>query len=517
MTGSELLIGIDAGTSVIKAVAFDLSGRQVAVASRRNSYITRPDGGVVQEMDRTWHDTAAVIRNLGERIDGLPRRAIGIAVTGQGDGTWLIDGAGRPVHDAWLWLDSRAASDAARFQQDAVIYDRTATGVNTCQMRSQLAWMMRETPEVLERAETAFHCKDWLYFNLTDIRATDPTEGIFTYGDFRGRHYSEAVLEALGQTSLRRLLPPIVDSARDTHSLTAKAATDTGLPAGLPVSLGYIDIACTALGGGLVDPGAEAGVSTLGSTGAHMRYVPDADGVTLNADRSGYTLALPGTAYAQLQTNMAATLNVDWILGLEAQVLSRAGVERSSEALLEELDTRVMQARPGAALYLPYISSAGERGPFTDANARASLTGMDVTTSWDDILRGVCDGMVLATRDCYRAMGPMPREIRLSGGAARSTALRQLMAAALRAPIRTVAQPEAGAAGAVMIAGLALGVFPDAESATREWVHPLLEPPTEPDAALAAGFDALFDAYLATRSAMPSVWAAHARMRETLE
>ena len=67
----DILIGIDAGTSVIKAVAFDLSGRQLAIASRQNHYATLPGGGVEQDMARTWNDAAAVVRELGERVAGL--------------------------------------------------------------------------------------------------------------------------------------------------------------------------------------------------------------------------------------------------------------------------------------------------------------------------------------------------------------------------------------------------------------------------------------------------------------
>lgn len=515
----DLLIGIDAGTSVIKAVAFDLDGRQVAVASRRNSYVTRPDGGVEQDMARTWDDTAAVLRALGDRVPGLAQRAIGLGVTGQGDGTWLADASGAPVHDAWLWLDARAAQEAARLQSGPTIdtiYRHTGTGVNTCQMRSHLAWMQRHAPDLLARAATAYHCKDWLYLNLTGISATDPTEGVFTFGDIRTRDYSAEVLEALGLTDLRRLLPPILDGAVQTHALTPEAAQATGLKAGLPVSLGYIDIACTALGAGLYDPQAQAGLSILGSTGAHLRFVPDLSGVTLNPDHTGYTLALPGPAFAQLQTNMAATLNIDWALGLMAQILESAGVTPDPAALLAGLDAQVLSARPGAALFHPYISAAGERGPFTDPSARASLTGLDQSTRWADILRAVCDGLALAARDCYAAMGPMPSEVRLSGGAARSNALQQLLAAALGVPVRAVAQDEAGAAGAVMIAALALGVFPDADSATRAWVRPLLQDPRQPDPALIPVYDHLFDAYLATRQALPSAWAAQAALRGAL-
>lgn len=515
----DVLIGIDAGTSVIKAVAFDPGGRQIAQASRRNSYATLPGGGVEQDMARTWADTAAVLRDLGDHVPGLARRAVALAVTGQGDGTWLIDGAGRPVHDGWLWLDSRAAAQADAISASdgiATIYDRTGTGVNTCQMRSQLRWMQDHAPDLLARAATAFHCKDWLYLNLTGVRATDPTEGVFTFGDYRSRSYDDAVVQALGLSDLRHLLPPILDGARETHPLSPAAADQTGLPAGLPVVLGYIDVVCTALGAGLYDPQAQAGLTILGSTGAHMRFVPDAGAVQLNAERSGYTLALPGPGYAQLQTNMAATLNLDWVLGLATQVLASEGVARQPADLLAGFDDRVMAARPGAALFHPYISAAGERGPFTDPRARASLTGMDMATGWDDILRAVCDGLALAARDCFAAMGPVPREIRLSGGAARSAALPRLLAGALNAPVRAVAQPEAGAAGAAMIAALALGQFPDAGAATRVWVHPLLRDPVLPEPDLAKTYDHLFAAYHATRAALPPVWQAQARLRGAL-
>lgn len=515
----DLLIGIDAGTSVIKAVAFDLTGRPVGMASQRNSYRTLANGGVEQDMMRTWEDTATVLCDLADKVPNLASRALALGVTGQGDGTWLIDGGGAPVHDGWLWLDARAEAEAreiASSDQIDIIYNHTGAGVNVCQMRTHFAWMKRHAPNLLERAETAFHCKDWLYFNFTGVRATDPTEGVFTFGNFRTRDYSDAVLSALGQTELRRLLPPIVDGARETHPLSASAAEATGLPAGLPVALGYVDIMCTALGAGLYDEAVRPGLTILGSTGVHLRFVPDAVGVSLNADRSGYTMAFPGTAYAQMQTNMAATLNIDWVLGIAVDVLRGEGVTRQLEDLIPSLDERVMAARPGAALFHPYISAAGERGPFAEPRARASLTGLDQSTGWDGLLRAVYDGLALAARDCYAAMGPMPAEVRLSGGAARSTALRRLLAGALGVPVRTVAQDEAGAAGAVMMAGIAQGVFADAEAATEAWVHPLLQEPQAPEPELTALFDPLFEAYRATREALPPVWAAQANMRKAL-
>lgn len=514
-----LLIGVDAGTSVIKAVAFDLQGRQIAMTSRRNSYNTLPNGGVEQDMRRTWKDAAAALLELGEKVEGLSDRVLALAVTGQGDGCWLIDRAGEPVHDGWLWLDARAAEEAREIEaSDGIdtIYQTTGSGVSVCQMRTHLTWMKRHATELLDRAATAFHCKDWLYFRLTGIRATDPTEGIFTFGDFRTRDYSEDVIAALDLTDLRHLMPPIIDGSVHADGLSAEAAEATGLPEGLPVCLGFIDIMCTAMGAGLHDPAIKPGMTVLGSTGIHMRFVPDAEAVELNPDRTGYTIAFPGRAYAQMQTNMAATLNIDWMLDLALEVLSSAGVTRQRSDLLAEMNGRVMAARPGAALYHPFISNAGERGPFVEPDARASFTGLDQTTGWFDMVRSVYDGLAMASRDCYEAMGPLPGEIRLSGGAARSSALRKILSAALNRPIRTVGQEEAGAAGAAMMAAVQQGVFADIGACSDAWVVPLLEEAEQPDAALAPLYEAMFEAYHETRQTMATAWSVQASFRRSL-
>ena len=504
-----VLIGVDCGTSVIKAVAFELDGRQIDLASRPNTYRRLPGGGAEQDMMRTWGDVAAVLHGLLEQQPGLANRTVALAVTGQGDGCWLIDRDGAPLHDGWIWLDARAAEEVRRLErspEEELIYRATGTGVNACQMRTQLRWMKRQAPELLARAATALHPKDWIYFRLTGQRATCPTEGVFTFGDFRTRAYSEAVIEALDLADQRHLLPPILDGAETAGALTPAAAKAVGLKAGLPVVLGYVDIMCSALGGGLYDPDLRPGMSVLGSTGMHMRFLPSAEEVRLNAERCGYTMAFPGAAYAQMQTNMAATLNLDWMLDLAREALTLGCVTRSRSDLLEGMDERVLAARPGAALYHPYISTAGERGPFTEPDARASFTGIDQTVGFFDLMRGVYEGLAFAARDCYAALGSLPSEIRLSGGAARSRAKRRILASALGRPVRAVERSEAGAAGAVMIAAVQQGLYRELDGCVADWVTPLLGSPETPDEGLAALYDSLFPVYLETRQALRPVW-----------
>lgn len=512
-----LIIGLDSGTSVVKSVAFTLDGEQIASAALTNAYVSVPGGGAEQDMARTWVEAAETVRLLGEKVPGLAERTLALSVTGQGDGMWLIDKAGEPVAPAWLWLDARAGSIAEEFASSpahAAHYKRTGTGVNACQMSTQLAWMKRNRPEVLAGAETSFHCKDWLYFKLTGVRATDPSEANFTFGEYRTRSYAPHILDELGAGEAKRLLPPIVEGTVEASGLSKNAAALTGLRERTPVSLGYVDVVCTGLGGGLFDPEGKTGCTIVGSTGMHMRVAPNADAVRLNSEMSGYTMAFPAPGmYAQMQSNMASTLNIDWLLDLARGILKQQGVERSRGDLLKDLDQRILAVPPAGVLYHPYISLAGERGPFLEPSARAMFSGLDVTTGFDHLMRGVFEGLCFAARDCYSAMGDIPAEVRITGGAARSQALRVMLASVLGARVRTVMREEAGAAGAAMMAAVQQKVFPTMQDCVARWVDPRLGDATEPDTRLSSIYEAAFRSYKHAREAMRPIWKAMAKTR----
>ncbi len=513
----DVIIGVDAGTSVIKAVAFDLDGNELAATGRTNTYVDLPGGGAEQDMARTWDDTAAVLRDLALHVPGLARRTAALAITGQGDGTWLIDRDGEPVAPAWLWLDSRAASIVRELDASGVrdlAYRRTGCAMNACNQSAHLIWLKRHAPELLARATTAFHCKDWLYYRLTGERHTDTSEGTFTFGNFRTRTYEPELLAAFGLADEARLLPEMLEGSRTTHPLTAEAAAATGLPAGLPVALAYLDVLGAGLGGGVYEPGRTIGCSIVGSTGMHMRFVADAAGLRLAPDPTGYTMPFPVPgSVTQMQSNMAATLNIDWIVDRAREAAELLGHPFDRRTTLATLDARVLDARPTAALYHPYIHEAGERGPFVDVNARAQFTGLSMRTSFLDLVRAVYEGLAFAARDCYGAMGHVPDEIRLAGGASRSKSFKTILASVLATPVRDSSRQEAGAAGAAMMAGVAIGAFPDLGAATTRWVTPLLGDLVRPDPALVGIYAGAFPVYAATRKVMGPIWADLAAIR----
>jgi ABC-type sugar transport system ATPase subunit/sugar (pentulose or hexulose) kinase len=377
-------------------------------------------------------------------------------------------------------------------------YACTGSGLNACMASAQLAWMKRWQPERIARAVTCFHCKDWLYFKLTGARVTDPADGNFTFGNYRTREYEP------------RLLPPMIDGVGERGRLSAAAAAETLLPEGLPVSLAYLDVVCTGLGGGLCDPVGDVAVSILGSTGIHMRHVPSPEDV-----RSGYTMRLPiERACASMQSNPAATLNIDWLMDMAREAAEMAGAKTSRAALLSGLDDQVLTTAPGQAVYHPYIFEAGERGPFVDPDLPAQFSGLSTKTSFAGLARAVFEGLAFAARDRYLASGSIPREVRLGGGAARSRAMHAILAACLNANVRTLSREELGASGAAMMAMVNIGISPNMRACAEAWVAPFHDKVAVPDPQLSKFYSKLYPVYRTIREAMAPAWAHLGRLRQ---
>lgn len=158
-------------------------------------------------------------------------------------------------------------------------------------------------------------------------------------------------------------------------------------------------------------------------------------------------------------------------------------------------------------MYHPYISEAGERGPFVNDNARASLIGLYSGHRFADVIRAVVDGLGMAARDCYSAMGTLPGELRIAGGAAQSLAVRQVFAGALNAPTRVSARGEAGAAGCAMMAAVAIEAYETMEECIVDWVQPYLGDAEAPVPDLSQTYERLYQTYQRTRLALPPIWA----------
>lgn len=486
------LIGIDAGTSAIKAVAFTLDGA-VQAQSAHETPLSRPHPGwVEQDMEETWSRTGTVISAV---VEALPNGAevAGVGVTAQGDGCWLIDDEGRPVRDAILWSDGRASDYIQQWQQSglaAAIYDICGCAPFPGSSVPILNWLREHEPDAIERAATIFYCKDWIKYRLTGTRTIDPSDATLPFLNVETLEYSDTVPDLVDIPEIRDLRPPIAAPTDIIGEVTPAAANITGLPEGTPVVSGILDIPACGYGSGAVAPGDRS--SVVGTTSLNQVLQDDPRTEPRNV---GFTLALGDDRWTRVMASMAGTPNLDWLL---EEVLDTDD--------FDAVEARVRSVPVGAegVLYHPYLSASGERSPFLKPSARAQFTGLSPDHTRDHIARAVYEGVALAMRDCYEHMAGGADAVLMGGGGARSELWCQIFADCLGTRIDVPAGEEFGAKGAALLAGVARDLYDDLPSAVERTTR--VERSYTPDPTVTKKYARLYDLYRETYEAMFDLW-----------
>ncbi|GAA4834570.1 FGGY-family carbohydrate kinase [Saccharopolyspora rosea] len=433
-----ITIGIDAGTSVVKSVAYASDGTELAVV-RRPTKVEHPrPGWAEQDMDEVWQAVAGTINELVAEV-GSDVGAL--SVTAQGDGCWLVDSDGRPTGPAMLWNDARSAPIAARWAESGLLDElfRINGSVGFAGLpHAQLTWLAEHAPARVEAASAVLSCGGWLYRCLTGRTAWDVSEASNPFLDARTGEYSEQVLDDLGLGWARRLLPEVVDGAGRVAPLRECAARLLGLEPGTPVVLAAYDVVSTAIGAGVTDPGQACTI--LGTT---ICTEVISDDPRLERAPVGMSLRTPARGRWMLASaTLAGTEVVEWA----CRMLGLPNPENLTE-LAEHAD-------PGSKglLMLPYLSPGGERAPFYDPTARGSLHGLSLEHGPAEIARACLEGLAMVIRDCLRASAADPTELRLTGGGAANPLWRRVIADVTGLPVVRTTDAQAGARGAAVTA-----------------------------------------------------------------
>ncbi|MFI5687081.1 FGGY family carbohydrate kinase [Streptomyces sp. NPDC051636] len=459
-----MYVGIDVGTSMVKAAAFDDTGRQLAVEARPVG-LDLHGGHVEQDMAEVY---AAVVAVLGALTARVPEPVELAGLTGQGDGVWLVDAEGRPVRPAASWMDGRAHELLDQWLADGTfetVFRRTGSAMFPGCPGPLLAWFDQYEPKSLDAATAAVYCKDMVFQRLTGAArtVTDVSDASMPFLDPRTRSYDNRVVELLGLTHRRRLLAPVSDPV-------ATGEAREGLPPGTPLANGPYDLPACALGAGVTRPG--DGLLIVGTCLAGLVATTDLDltgepaGLYISTDRPGHWLrAMPA---------MVGTAALDW-------VLTTTGVRH------DEVDSLLAATPPGAhgVRVLPYFAPSGERAPFVEPRLRAELTGICLESTPADLIRATCEGIGYAARHCLAAAG-LTGTLAVCGGGTRSPAWMRLLADVLGRPLRVV-EGEVGARGAVLAAAERYGNPLDAASWTRPTA--IVEPDADRAASYAKGYE----------------------------
>ncbi|GLZ07911.1 carbohydrate kinase [Actinomadura sp. NBRC 104412] len=422
-----MYVGIDVGTSVVKAAAFDEDGRALAVESRPARTL-RSGSRVEQDTEEVVAAAGDVLGALRPRLGGRPA-AVGL--TGQGDGVWLVDGRARPVRPAISWMDGRSAAIVNEWTAGGVaaeVFARTGNALFPGCPAPILAWLDRHEPRALDTAATAAYCKDVVFQRFTGVRATDASDASVPFLDPRARAYDAASLDACGLSHRAGLLAPIAEPLPRGEPLG-----DGPLPPGTPITAGPFDVPACALGAGVTEPG--DGLLIIGTTLACLAVV---DEPALDGEPTGFHFATTRPdRWLRGMPAMVGTAALEW-------VLARVGASH------RDLDALLAESPPGArgVRVLPFFSPSGERAPFVEPAARAEITGVSLETTTADLVRATCEGIAYAARHCLDAAG-LSGALSVAGGGTRSDGWLELFAGVLGRPLR-VAAGEAGARGAVL-------------------------------------------------------------------
>ena len=279
------------------------------------------------------------------------------------------------------------------------------------------------------------------------------------------------------------------------------------MSSGTPVVLSYIDAVCAFLGSGGYEANKNVGSSSLGTTSVHMKAAKISK-IKLNTHlKSGYVMLIPiENTPLQLQTNMSGMMNVNWLISLVNDIFKDFNIQFSNKNFLNKIDKWIENTEPQKLIYHPYISEAGERGPFINSDAQASLLGLSSKHRFPEIVRSFIEGLCFAARECYLAMGEIPEEIRITGGGSQSVSIRNIFSNILKTNVRTSTRKEAGAAGAAMTAAMSLGIYNEWNKCIEEWVTPILGDIEKFDKNYANTYDELFETYLNSRSKIMPIW-----------
>ncbi|HEV2013221.1 MAG TPA: xylulokinase [Candidatus Dormibacteraeota bacterium] len=476
-----MLLGLDLGSAGARAVAIDETGAVLASAFLGYPTHSPRPGWVEQDPEAWWRAAAHVLAGVAAQVRG---EIGGLGLTGQHGGVF-VDTAGAPVRPAILGSDRRAASQAERISERIgarrLIEISGGPALPGCEAPAIL-WLRDVEPVQFRHTRRVLLPKDHVRLMLTGEAATDVVDAAATLLlDLRRRSWSDEILDALEIPVA--WMPQVHESLEIAGGLRPSLAAELGLPAGLPVAAGAGETAAAAVSTGIVASGLIG--SSIDSGG--LLFAPINDAVADPGGRLRTACDPVPQRYHLTGTTPSAGASLRWwrdILG------RRFGYEE----LCAQADAVAVGA--DSLFFVPHAN--GEGTPLHDAGARGAFVGLRAHHTQADLTRAVMEGVVFSLRDrldVMRALGIEPRQVRATGGGARSRLWRQMQADIFAVPVAAMASTPNPAVGAALLAGVATGVFSDVAAASATVAR--LESVLEPDPARAARYDQLYRTFSA--------------------
>jgi xylulokinase len=426
-----MYLGIDIGTSAVKAVLIDAEQRIIGSASEPLT-VERPHPGWSEQAPESWVAATSDVIDVLARDHPKQLAAVrGIGLSGHQHGATLVDHADRALRPCILWNDSRAAEEAAEFNADARFREITGNIVFAGFTAPKLLWVQRNEPKIFGDVAKVLLPKDFVRLWLSGDHASDMSDSSGTaWLDIGKREWSDDLLTA---THLNRdQMPTLHEGTEPTGKLRSVLASRWKMTESPVIAAGAGDNAAAACGVGVVASG--SAFISLGTSGvmfvANERFRPNADSAV-----HAFCHALPKT-WHQMGVILSAAASLEWLAGLTGA--SAADLANAVEGRADA---------PGPVVFLPYLS--GERTPHNDAGARGSFVGLSPETDRVALAQAVMEGVAFAFADSLAALqqaGTVVEQATAVGGGSKSRAWLQILANTLNLPIEVPAEGDFGGA-----------------------------------------------------------------------
>lgn len=457
-----LLLGLDVGTTSIKAVVYQPDGIAVAAASRPTpTHVPRP-GWAFYRPDELWQTVVAAIRGALADVPN-PEEIASVAVASVGESGVLVDATGAATTDSIAWFDSRTRPQATWLAERIGIdelFARSGLSLQPIFSLSKLLWHREHEPDAWARSVRWLMLADFIAYRLCKETATDLSLASRTLMlDLHQKRWHEGTLAQAGID--RGLLAPLVSAGTPLGQITTDVAALTGLPVTAVVAAGGHDHVCGALAAGVTRPGQM--LNSLGT--AEAVFLPiEQPLVDPNVGSQGYTQGahVVGGGYYAFGSNYTSGASVEWL----RELLGASDDRVAYEELIASAE-RVPAASLGV-LFLPHLRMANP--PYDDPRSRGALIGLTMDAGRDVITRAIFEGLALESRHTleplltYPQVTP-PQSVVAIGGGTRNPLLMRVKASVSNLTYQVVRAEEATALGAALLGGLGAGVYEDVADA----------------------------------------------------
>lgn len=465
----QCLLGVDIGTSNIKAVAYSTSGAEIWKATTPTvTHYPRPDWAYF-EPDEIWTAVCSVLRQV---MDNLPpsTEPAAIAFTSMGEAAVPLDANGKAVYPIIAWFDRRTTPQSEWWQQE-IGADQTAAicglPVKSIFGILKLMWLKDNQPQLFPKIRHWLHMADFGAYRLCNEQATDYSLASRTMVlDLKEKTWSLRLLEQCGIPA--DLLCQLVPSGIQLGTVHKEAAAETGLPVGLPVCSGGHDHLCGALALGTIEPGDVFDSMGTAESLLVTTREPALDPSITSVGIGQGIHVVPNCGYAMGGIYFSGGC-IDWIRQVLTSALPGAADTNQSFDHLIELAQQVPPGS-GGAFFLPHLRQANP--PITDPLARGAFVGLSSDTGPGHLARAVIEGVAYEYQRAYDSMmeafALTPRRLLATGGGTRNTLLMETKAAISGAPLTVANVDEATCLGAAMLAGIGIGAYSTFEDAVAQ-------------------------------------------------